>query len=104
MHQNVPIPATRGAALATQGRRAERALSADRQALSRQFARADVYDAALDAIVSTLGCSRASILLFDEAGEMGFVAWRGLSEGYRKAVAWPYPRGSRATGIPSRSS
>nr|CAD6437883.1 PAS domain S-box protein [Rhizobium sp. Q54] len=46
----------------------------------------DVYDAAIDAIVATLGCHRASVLLFDEAGVMRFVAWRGLSESYRKAV------------------
>jgi PAS domain S-box-containing protein len=46
----------------------------------------DVYQAALDAIVRALGCDRASILLFDDAGVMRFVAWRGLSEGYRRAV------------------
>src|SRR5690242_6298555 len=46
----------------------------------------DIYEAALDAILSALGCSRASILLFDEAGVMRFVASRGLSEGYRAAV------------------
>jgi PAS domain S-box-containing protein len=33
-----------------------------------------------------LGCSRASILLFDDLGVMRFVAWRGLSDGYRAAV------------------
>src|SRR5512135_1806561 len=46
----------------------------------------DVYDAALDAILSSLRCERASILRFDENGIMRFVAWRGLSEAYRKAV------------------
>ena len=46
----------------------------------------DVYKAALDAIVQALGCCRASILLFDETNAMRFVAWRGLSDGYRKAV------------------
>lgn len=46
----------------------------------------DVYAAALDAITLTLGCARASILLFDDAGVMRFVAWRGLSDGYRTAV------------------
>ena len=46
----------------------------------------DVYDAALDAIRRALGCERASILLFDEAGAMRFVASSGLSEGYRRAV------------------
>ena len=43
----------------------------------------DVYQAALDAIVRALGCERASILLFDNTGVMKFVAWRGLSDGYR---------------------
>jgi PAS domain S-box-containing protein len=43
----------------------------------------DVYTAALDAITGTLGCARASILLFDEAGVMRFVAARGLSQDYR---------------------
>jgi PAS domain S-box-containing protein len=47
---------------------------------------ADVHEAALDAILSALNCDRASILLFDADGMMSFVAWRGLSEGYRKAV------------------
>jgi PAS domain S-box-containing protein len=46
----------------------------------------DVFDAALDAIVGTLGCSRASILLFDDQGVMRFVAWRGLTDDYRHAV------------------
>jgi PAS domain S-box-containing protein len=59
--------------------------------LYRAHSMTDVYDAALDAIVSTLGCSRASILLFDEAGVMSFVAWRGLSDGYRKAVSGHSP-------------
>lgn len=46
----------------------------------------DIYDSALEAILETLRCRRASILLFDDAGMMRFVAWRGLSERYRKAV------------------
>ena len=46
----------------------------------------DVYEAALDAILSALNCDRASILLFDADAVMSFVAWRGLSEGYRRAV------------------
>jgi PAS domain S-box-containing protein len=47
---------------------------------------ADVYDAALEAIVSALRCQRASILLFDDDGVMRFVASRGLSAEYCKAV------------------
>ena len=46
----------------------------------------DVYNAALNAILSALQCDRASILLFDDTGVMRFVAWRGLSDGYRKAT------------------
>jgi len=53
----------------------------------------DVYQAALDAMRESLGCERASILLFDDAGVMRFVAWRGLSEGYRKAVEGHSPWG-----------
>ena len=47
---------------------------------------AEIYEAAVDAILSALSCHRASILLFDKENVMRFVAWRGLSEGYRKAV------------------
>ena len=46
----------------------------------------DVYEPALDAILGALQCSRASILLRDSSGMMRFVAWRGLSEPYRRAV------------------
>ncbi len=52
-----------------------------------------VHDAALIAIQRALNCERAAILLFDDAGVMKFVAWRGLSDGYRAAVEghspWP---------------
>ncbi len=46
----------------------------------------EVYEATLDAIQGALNCDRASILLFDEAGTMRFVAARGLSEHYQRAV------------------
>lgn len=57
----------------------------------------EVYDAALDAIIEGLGCSRASVLLFDDGGVMRFVAWRGLSNGYRQALEGhsPWKRGDR---------
>ncbi len=42
----------------------------------------EIFEAALDAIVESLG-DRGSVLLFDEDGVMRFVAWRGLSETYR---------------------
>ena len=47
---------------------------------------ADVYAAAMDAMFWALQCQRASVLLFDAAGVMRFVASRGLSEPYCKAV------------------
>jgi PAS domain S-box-containing protein len=59
--------------------------------LFRASTRHEVYSAALDAIIRALGCSRASILLFDETGKMSFVAWRGLSQDYRDAVAGHSP-------------
>jgi len=46
----------------------------------------EIHDAALDAILRTLCCQRASILLFDPEGVMRFVGWRGLSTEYRGAV------------------
>ena len=46
----------------------------------------DVYDAGLDTVLTALNCERASILLFDEAGTMRFVAWRGLSHDYRSVA------------------
>src|SRR5688572_1131512 len=45
-----------------------------------------VYDGALDALQQGLDVERASVLLFDAAGVMSFVAWRGLSDSYRHAV------------------
>jgi PAS domain S-box-containing protein len=54
--------------------------------LFRAASLSGVCDAALDAIRRGLGCERASILLLDDADQMKFVAWRGLSEEYRRAV------------------
>ena len=54
--------------------------------LYRARSAGDVYAAALEAIVGMLGCARASILLFDAAGVMRFVAWRGLSAEYRERL------------------
>jgi PAS domain S-box-containing protein len=86
-----------------QRQRAEAALarSANEQAALYEFAnrlyRADavtiVYDTALDAIARTLYCGRAAVLRFDKAGVMRLVAWRGISEHFRKAIdghsPWP---------------
>jgi PAS domain S-box-containing protein len=46
----------------------------------------EIYEAALDTILETLRCDRASVLLFDEQQVMRSVCWRGLSARYRKAV------------------
>jgi PAS domain S-box-containing protein len=73
----------------TERKRTEASQAALYQFTDRLFRAAsveDAYEAALDAIVRALGCDRTSILMFDHAGVMRFVAWRGLSEGYRQAV------------------
>lgn len=54
--------------------------------IHRSESMSEVNNAALDGILDALQCDRASILLFDEAKMMRFVGWRGLSEGYRRAV------------------
>jgi PAS domain S-box-containing protein len=56
------------------------------EAVARAARAEDVYDIALDALTSTPGAGRASILLFDPDGVMRFKAWRGLSDAYRAAV------------------
>lgn len=54
--------------------------------LYRSHSVEEAYEAALDAMKELLGCERVSILRFDVAGVMRFMAARGLSDGYRKAV------------------
>jgi PAS domain S-box-containing protein len=61
------------------------ALYAFTDRLFRATSLQEVYNAALEAICQVLGCERGSILLFDDAGVMRFVAWTGLSEQYRRA-------------------
>lgn len=73
--------------------------------LSEQLHRAntlqEIYDAAMDAIESALGCDRSSILLFDDAGVMQFVASRGLSVEYRAAVTGHTPwKADEADAVP----
>jgi len=51
----------------------------------------EVYAAALEGITSALHTDRASILLFDSKQRMRFVAWRGISSTYRKAVVGHSP-------------
>jgi PAS domain S-box-containing protein len=84
----------------TQRKRTEKVQTALYQFTDRLFRAAcveDVYEAGLDAIVRALGCDRASILMFDHTGIMKFVAWRGLSDGYRRAVEGhsPWTRDSK---------
>jgi PAS domain S-box-containing protein len=77
-------------------KKAEQALAetARQQAALYEFARqyqnaktlTEIYEAALDAILTALRCDRASILLYDQQHVMRFVAWRGLSKRYRTAV------------------
>src|SRR5437764_1375650 len=54
--------------------------------LTRAETLEEIYDSALDSILTALHCDRASLLLTDEAGVMRFKAWRGLSQTYRQAV------------------
>lgn len=80
----------------TEQKRAEEALArrvAEQEALfafTERVQRArtleDIYGAAITSIMQGLRCPRASILLFDQAKVMRFVAWHGLSESYRRAV------------------
>jgi PAS domain S-box-containing protein len=46
----------------------------------------DVYDGALTCLHETLEVKRASVLVYDQDDVMRFVAWSGLSDGYRAAV------------------
>ena len=46
----------------------------------------DICAAAMDAMFHSLGCERASVLVFDKKGTMRFVAVRGLSAAYMEAV------------------
>jgi PAS domain S-box-containing protein len=54
--------------------------------LSRAMSVEEVYAVSLDCLQESLGVERASILLFDANEVMSFVAWRGISGEYRRAV------------------
>lgn len=60
-------------------------------ALGRATTLDAVYEAGLDALQTSLGVAKASILLFDQNEVMCFVAWRGLSDAYRAAVSGHTP-------------
>ena len=78
---------------AVMGRRADEqaALYRFTNRLYRAETLKDIYAAALDAIMDAMHCSRASILRCDTDGVMRFVAWRDLSEGYRRATTGHSP-------------
>jgi len=67
--------------------------------LHRAESPAGFYHEAVDAVVTTLGVDRASLLLFDPDGVMRFKAWRGLSDGYRRAVEGHTPWTPGQTGV-----
>jgi PAS domain S-box-containing protein len=73
------------------GFKLQRALFRLTDRLYRASSLAEAYDTALDSIMELLGCERASILQFDANGVMRFVAWRGLSKDYRRAVGGHSP-------------
>jgi PAS domain S-box-containing protein len=54
--------------------------------LQRAASTSDLYELAIDALVRAMLCQRAAILMFDGVGVMRFVASRGLSDTYRRAV------------------
>src|SRR3954453_8144070 len=55
-------------------------------AIARTSSLGELFDEAIDTLLSVTSADRASILLVDEAGVMRFVAWRGLSDAYRAAT------------------
>jgi PAS domain S-box-containing protein len=57
----------------------------------------EIYEEAIDALLSVVRADRASVLLFDDDGVMRFKASRGLSDGYRAAVEGhsPWKRDTR---------
>ncbi|WP_353265518.1 response regulator [Gemmatimonas sp.] len=55
-------------------------------ALSRESTLEGLYSHAMEAVAVALHVERASLLIFDHADVCRFVAWRGLSDGYRAAV------------------
>jgi GAF domain-containing protein len=67
-------------------RGAHRSLFRFTDRLFRARSLSDVYDSALDAIREVLSCERAAVLIFDDANVMRFVAWRDLSDRYRRSV------------------
>ncbi|MGE0005415.1 MAG: PAS domain S-box protein [Parvibaculaceae bacterium] len=80
------VGSTRRRLLLTRGLLQQRTFFQLTDRLYRGRSLAEAYEATLDAILELLACERASILCFDKKGVMRFVAWRGLSDAYRRAV------------------
>ncbi len=94
--QAEPKPPTRNAAL--------RALMEMSESLASATSLLSTYDAALDALFSAVGATRASVSLFDEAGVTRTVASRGLSSPCKSAAEGHTPwtagqRGAKAFRI-----
>jgi signal transduction histidine kinase len=68
-----------------------RVLHALAEAINRSSAVEEVYPEALLALRRITAAERAAVLLYDASGSLEFVAWHGLSEAYRKAVAGHSP-------------
>jgi PAS domain S-box-containing protein len=71
----------------------QRALYDMLASVNRAAALPDIYEAALETILRCQNAERAAILLCDDERVMRFVAWRGLSDGYRAAVEGHSPWG-----------
>jgi PAS domain S-box-containing protein len=54
--------------------------------IGRARSRAEVTEAAVEAVLAAAKADRASVLLFDEEGKMRFASFRGLSKRYQQAV------------------
>ncbi len=55
-------------------------------AIARTTGLTNLFDEAVDTLLDATDADRASILLYDEAQTMRYVAWRGLSDAYRAAT------------------
>ena len=95
--QHHTLRRSNGEANSANGRGADEPLFRFTDRLFRARSLADICEAALDAIREALGCERASVLIFDDAHVMRFVAWRNLSNGYRRAVEGhtPWTKGTK---------
>ena len=61
-------------------------LSGLMRAMNRAHTLQDIYESAIDALITAVGADRASVLVYGADNRMHFQAWRGLSEEYRRAV------------------